>query len=53
MDMKTAAAKSKKCAHAQCNCPVERVGEYCGAYCEGLTPKSTAECKCDHDGCQH
>ena len=53
MNNKTMDDKSKKCAHSGCNCPVEREGEYCGAYCEGQAGKSANKCECDHPGCKH
>jgi hypothetical protein len=49
---------STKCAHQNCNCPVERGEQYCSTQCAESAHKGTSaqgtsqgDCGCNHQGC--
>lgn len=44
-------AKSKKCAHPACTCPVGKDNKYCSQYCEDAGGTMEISCNCGHAGC--
>lgn len=47
------AEQTENCAHSECNCMVERAGEYCSDYCQNAGATGDDGCKCGHPECEY
>jgi hypothetical protein len=43
--------KPQKCAHAGCECPVQKGQKYCSPYCESAGMQPSYACSCGHAEC--